>query len=236
MLTLCFRKRSFDAYGDVIPPAPGSPDGSPKRSPVEFRRVADAQTLRALTHPTRIALIEVLSIDGPHTATEAAEKVGESPSSCSFHLRQLARYGFVEEAGGGAGRRRPWKMTRLGMEISSDDDDPAAQVAASALSRLVRGRMLDRYETWTRTSSAYPRAWRDAAFDSEFVFWMTPEELNALSARLHAELTPLLRERLTDPSLRPAGALPVELLTTGFPIAPPPEPDPPATPAGSVES
>lgn len=60
--------------------------------------------MRALAHPVRSSLLELLIIDGPITATEAGERLGESPTTCSFHLRQLARYGFVEEAGGGPGR------------------------------------------------------------------------------------------------------------------------------------
>ncbi|HET9720549.1 MAG TPA: helix-turn-helix domain-containing protein [Solirubrobacteraceae bacterium] len=187
----------------------------------ELRLVSDAQTLRALTHPTRIALIETLSIHGPMTATEAAEHVGESPSSCSFHLRQLARYGFVEEAGGGQGRRRPWKMTSLGMRFSSVHADPETEVAAAALSSLIRERQLGRYRAWLRTRGSYPPQWRAAAVDDEHVFWVTAEELTALSQRLLTELLPLHRERLDDPSRRPPGALPVELLVLGYPIVPP---------------
>lgn len=69
------------------------------------RTLTDPQSLRALGHPVRLALLEAL-LAGPLTATQAGEIIGESPTTCSFHLRQLARYGFVEEAGGGAGRTR----------------------------------------------------------------------------------------------------------------------------------
>ena len=81
--------------------------GSRRRRP---RRISDVDTLRALAHPTRIALLETFVIRGAMTATEASEHVGESPSSCSFHLRQLQRFGFVEE-----GRRRA-HYRRLGGE------------------------------------------------------------------------------------------------------------------------
>lgn len=185
-----------------------------------LREISDVRTLRALTHPTRIALIDTLSIAGPMTATEAAERVGESPSSCSFHLRQLAKYGFVEEAGGGQGRRRPWKMTRLGFSMSTTQDDPVTQIAATALARLIRNRQLERFETWQQTETSYPRAWRSASINDEYLYWMTAEELGALRERLREILMPLLRERLSDPSLRPKGTLPVELLVFGFPIEP----------------
>ena len=60
------------------------------------RDIADARSMRALAHPLRLRLLEYLALRGPLTATQCAELVGESPASCSFHLRQLAKYGFVE--------------------------------------------------------------------------------------------------------------------------------------------
>src|ERR1700678_1402201 len=82
----------------------------------ELQTVSDARTMRALAHPVRIALIEVLMLGGAMTATEAGERIGESPTTCSFHLRQLAKYGLAEEAGGGRGRARPWRMPSIGMQ------------------------------------------------------------------------------------------------------------------------
>ncbi|HWJ42006.1 MAG TPA: helix-turn-helix domain-containing protein, partial [Solirubrobacterales bacterium] len=66
--------------------------------------LTDPRALRAMAHPTRLELIGLLRRGGPLTATRAARQIGESPASCSFHLRQLAKYGLVEEAGGGRGR------------------------------------------------------------------------------------------------------------------------------------
>src|SRR5258707_15026402 len=63
--------------------------------------------MRALAHPTRLALLDHLHTVDHATATECAAAVGDSPSSCSYHLRALAKWGFVEEAEGGAGRERP---------------------------------------------------------------------------------------------------------------------------------
>ncbi len=170
----------------------------------------------------RIALIEALSIGGAMTATEVGEQIGESPTTCSFHLRQLAKYGFVEEAGGGKGRARPWRMTSIGLRIANTDDDPETEIAASALVRLIRERQLDRYRTWLETQSSYPRRWREAADDSAFVFYLTVEELEQLHEELLAFLRPRFLERLTDPSLRPSGAVPVEMLVFSYPMSLPP--------------
>jgi predicted transcriptional regulator len=195
--------------------------GSRRRKP---RRIDDLDTLRALAHPTRIALLETFVIRGAMTATEASEHVGESPSSCSFHLRQLQRFGFVEEAGGGHGRSRPWRMTELGLNFSTEEGDAATRIAARALYQLVRGRQLERYRLWQETRGSYPTEWREAALDSQSFAWMTPEELQKLGARLMDEI-PGLFERIEDPSARPPGALPVELLLLGHPIAPPSKQD-----------
>ena len=130
-------------------------EGAAKRSVPARRQISDAQTMRALSHPVRIALLEVLGVEGPMTATEVGERIGESPTTCSFHLRQLAKYGFVEEAGGGKGRARPWRMTSLDIAIRGHDD-PEAELAADVLTGIFVERQRDRYRTWQDTKAAYP--------------------------------------------------------------------------------
>lgn len=61
-------------------------------------------------HPVRIALLDALADAGTLTSTEAARRLGYSSGLCSFHLRQLARYGIVEEAPHPGGRARPWRL------------------------------------------------------------------------------------------------------------------------------
>src|SRR5580700_11568611 len=83
------------------------------RKPRTVTKLSDPRALRAMAHPIRLSLIGVLRREGPLTATQAGELIGESSASCSFHLRQLAKYGLVEEAGGGHGRERPWRATTM---------------------------------------------------------------------------------------------------------------------------
>jgi predicted ArsR family transcriptional regulator len=178
--------------------------------------------MRAVSHPVRIAIIEELTIGGAMTATEVGERIGESPTTCSFHLRQLAKYGWVEEAGGGKGRARPWRMTSIGFETPSTHDDPDTDVAASTLHRLLRERQLARYEKWIETRAAYPRRWRQAVSDSEYLFYLTPEELEQLNRDIQAAIVPWMRQdRVSDPAKRPPGSLPIELMMLGYPIEPP---------------
>src|SRR3954465_3146433 len=108
------------------------------------REVADPKAMRAMAHPVRLALMEALNDAGTLTATEAAERVGESPSNCSFHLRQLAKYGFVEEAPGGTGRQRPWRAVHTGMRFTDVQEDAETALAATTLSTIVRERWFDR--------------------------------------------------------------------------------------------
>jgi DNA-binding transcriptional ArsR family regulator len=195
---------------------------APLGSPAEFRQTSDARTMRALAHPVRLALMEVLGLHGPITATEAAERIGESPTTCSFHLRQLAKYGFVEEAGGGKGRARPWRLSTIGMRLSAGEDSES-ELALVAVTQLFRERALARYRTWLESRGSYPRPWRQAAGEGEFIFYLTAEELDALSEELYQSLGPRFRERLTDPSTRPPGAIAVEMLVLSYPIEPAPE-------------
>jgi DNA-binding transcriptional ArsR family regulator len=179
--------------------------------------LTDARTMRALAHPLRIALVETLTVEGPLTATEAAEKLGESPANCSFHLRQLAKYGFVEEAGGGRGRQRPWRLTRIGMRFSDVSDSPETEVAAVLLHQVLVDRYLARYQAARRVRHALPLEWRHVTGDSEFLLYVTPEELRAVDEEVGAVLL-RYTDRLADPSLRPAGAVPIEVLLFAFPF------------------
>ena len=193
----------------------------------DVRKLTDSRTLRALTHPVRIALIEALLLNGAMTATEVGERISESPTTCSFHLRQLAKYGFVEEAGGGVGRSRPWRLTSVGMQFGTVHDDPETEMAAGALTRMLRDRQFARYQTWLETNQNFPREWRDSAGSSESIIYLTAGELDELNHELLALLLPRFRERLTDPARRPPDAVPVEILMLAYPISLPPPGDVP---------
>jgi DNA-binding transcriptional ArsR family regulator len=202
-------------------PLPGTPPLL--KSMDDVRHVTDARTLRALAHPVRIALLDALSIDGPMTATEVGERIGESPTTCSFHLRQLAKYEFVEEAGGGKGRARPWRITNIGMHFGAAEGDTESEVAVGALARIIREQQLNRYQTWRETRASYPKKWREAAGDYEYVWYLTVDELAELNREIANLLIPRFQERLHDPSTRPPGAVPVEMLMFSYPMTAPSE-------------
>src|ERR1700730_15563204 len=96
-------------------------------------RLTDPRALRAYAHPVRMALVGLLRTEGPLTATRGAELLGESSGTCSFHLRQLARYGLVEEAGGGTGREKPWRATTTSTAWDATGGGPPETAAATGL-------------------------------------------------------------------------------------------------------
>src|SRR5690242_3347027 len=102
-----------------------------------IRDVRDPRVLRAVAHPLRLRLLEVIALRGPVTATELAEEVGESPANCSWHLRQLARYGFIVEAGGGHGRQRPWRLVPEGHRWGEGTETPELARAGDAAAEVI---------------------------------------------------------------------------------------------------
>lgn len=174
------------------------------------RTIADAPALTALAHPTRLALIEAIGLSGALTATQASGVVGESPTACAYHLRTLARLGFIEEAGGGRGRERPWQLAQYGMSIG-DSDDPAATRAAQALSKVLTERFIGRIRAFELASSQFPEDVREATGTLQSVVFATPAELAELRGGILA-LMSRYADRI-DPARRPPGSHPFEMVT-----------------------
>lgn len=201
----------------TAPDLPGEAPLGPSDPNAMLRELTDPKTLRALTHPVRLALLEALALEGPLTATQAGELIGESPTTCSFHFRQLAKYGFVEEAGAGPGRQRPWKVSHTGMHFSDVTDDPEMSIAAKSLERMVFDRAMSRFASFLDAKSSYSKEWQESAQNAETLLWVTPEELREVTTEI---LTVFSRyyDRIADPSARTEGALPVEVLMLSYPV------------------
>lgn len=198
------------------------PEGTSRaQSSVEPKEITDPRELRALTHPVRLSLLEVLATQGPLTATEAGELIGESSTTCSFHFRQLAKYGFVEESGTGTGRNRPWRLVHLGMTFSDSSQGGAGKsdetaIAATALSELFVSRVFDRFSQWRRVRHSLPAPWQEACGVSESVMYVTPEELRDLRREMTA-LFARHHDRLLDPRSRPDEARCIEVFAAAYP-------------------
>lgn len=185
----------------------------------ESRRLRDPKTMRALAHPLRLTLFELVMREGTLTSTSASELTGESTGSCSFHLRQLAKYGFIEEAPGGKGRERPWRVAGISLDWSNVQEDAATAAAAEALSDLMLERRLHDLFAYLRSRGNETEEWRDAALSMGNLLYLRPEELRRLYEEIVALLIPY-GDRTRDPSKRPSDARPVQLFAYGFPLPP----------------
>jgi DNA-binding transcriptional ArsR family regulator len=190
--------------------------------PSERRSITDARTMRALAHPMRMALLELLTREGELTATRAAELLGESPGNMSWHLQTLAKYGFVEEAEGARGRSRPWRAKTSVLSVDPEGTTGELAAAEEALESIVSGRSYDKLRDWWATRGQYPAQWRRAAFSYHTFRYLTPEEMSQLSDEIN-EVLARFGERTRDRSARPPGAQPVQLIAYGHPIPPTPE-------------
>jgi DNA-binding transcriptional ArsR family regulator len=204
--------------------------GSPRAT--SYRAIRDVPSLQALAHPTRLALLEAIGQAGAMTATQASEVVGESPTACAYHLRMLARLGFIEDAGGGRGRERPWRLVPTSMRIGAESGNPAAARAAAAVEQVLLERFITSIRRFDLARSQYPPAVRDVTDTIQSIAFATPEELAELREELIALLSRYV-DRL-DPARRPAGGYPFELIlfTHVLPVPgqPPGSPDPPGDP------
>ena len=195
-------------------PEPGTPG-----APADVQRISDPLAMRAFAHPVRIKLMEALRREGPLTATRAAELLDDSPGNMSWHLQTLAKYGFVEEAGGGPGRSRPWQLVSVVHSFDTDFGDPQSSAASEALERNVLEHALAGLRQWWGQRPSYPSDWRAAAFTAVAATYLTADETEQLSNDIGQLMRPY-RDRSRQQ--RPSGALPVNVVAFAHPLPPTP--------------
>jgi len=186
-------------------------------------QLTDPRALRAVAHPTRLKLIALLRRLGPLTATQAGERIGESPAGCSFHLRSLAKWGLVEEAGGGRGRERPWQATAGGHEWAARGPSEEVDEAGDLLTRVVIEQWFDEALQWVDRRAGETREWSNAAIANDQMIAVTAAELEDIDRRVREILAPYA-QRVGRPDTHPAGARNVAHIQLGFPFADDPPP------------
>jgi DNA-binding transcriptional ArsR family regulator len=204
---------SFESSGDMPIPS-RAPDGT---ATLVLR---DPRTMRALAHPVRLRLLRHLRHHGPATATMLGASLGESPASASYHLRQLAALGFIEEvAERGNHRERWWRAPHRGTKVGPAAlDSEETRIASAAMAATVVGQssditlaFIDAVEEGTAQ-----RDWAAAATLDDSGVYLTVDELEALGRATAALLEPYA-ERFEHPSTRPEGA---ELVHVSFHAVP----------------
>jgi DNA-binding transcriptional ArsR family regulator len=168
----------------------------------------DAAGVRALAHPLRLKLLDLLRFDGPSTATLLGRRLGESSGSMSCHLRQLARYGFIEEAPARGGRERWWRYRSRRVTVDSDGA-AGRELLPELLSREAHA--LDRF---LARREALPE-WDASSFFTTLALRLTAAELAALYEGMEELLGRFRRAEAED---APADARPVRFLAFGYPL------------------
>lgn len=187
-----------------------------------------AMALRALAHPLRWKLIDLVGSEGTATATRCAEELGESVASCSYHLNILAKYGFLEHAAGGPGREKPWRLTSFTQSLSGEGLGVEGKLAAEAASEVFLDHEVGRMKERLRRRDLEPSEWQDAVSFGGVTTALTVEELRAVTAELSA-IAQRYADRATDRAKVPHGAREVRIFFATS-VAPPPR-----TPRGTPD-
>lgn len=197
---------SFTAADEAGPATEPEPATEPKLGSVDRPlQLNDPRMLRALAHPARIAILQHLAVDGPATATECAEIARLSPSACSYHLRALARHGFVEEDPGSAadGRQRPWRACVVAMSYGDEPGQPAAvRAAGRLLTESLQARFDDIRAEYLDRAADYGPEWQAGSGIRQDVLHVTADELASVRSQLQDVLGAYRR---LDRSSRPPG-------------------------------
>jgi len=182
-------------------------------------RVLDARSLRGLAHPLRMQLLVALRRGGPATASQLAQKLGESSGATSYHLRQLATHGFIKDAPQhGKGRERWWQAADGGLRFDDTllrDPDPSVRGAAAVFRFEVANIHTQEVATWLGNQREWPQEWDSATDLSDFTGRLTPETARELVQKMH-ELVESYRPLPEDTP----GAQTVRIHTHLFPSTP----------------
>ncbi|MEV5982288.1 helix-turn-helix domain-containing protein [Streptomyces sp. NPDC052114] len=179
------------------------------------------RSLRGLAHPLRMRLLSSLRLEGPATASQLAARLGESSGATSYHLRQLAEYGFVEDdPERGKGRERWWRSAHQGTRTDEDlirDRDPEVQGALSTLLYEYAAQRSQEVTTWIATRHEWSQEWDEAADTSDFTLTLTP----ALAAELSHRVGELIESyRALAPDAGTPDAAQVRVHSHVFPTRP----------------
>lgn len=198
-----------DARGPIDAGAAQTPD-----------RVLDAGALRALAHPIRVRIYDILSQYGPQTASSLAERLGESSGSTSYHLRALAAQDLIREMPDrGTARERWWERPRG--SVSLHNPSATRTPSGRAASQIVLTETLNRRHEQLMEfalgglDADAPDGWEDAAVISTATTRLTPEQLAELVASVASLVDDYVRRHRDQTG---EGVRPVTIRTDMFPL------------------
>jgi DNA-binding transcriptional ArsR family regulator len=164
----------------------------PMTDPAPHRRITDPEVLKGLAQPIRQRLYRLLLQFGPATGGSLAKRLGADPGQISYHLRELARRGFVEDVPELARdlRERWWQATPGSTTWSFlDFAEPEARAVADVVKMQMVVDEFNRLRRFEQGRDGWSEAWRRAVMSSESFLRLTPDELTELTTELQSVLT-----------------------------------------------
>lgn len=153
-------------------------------------RVLDSGALRALAHPLRIRIYDILSQYGPQTASSLAERLGESSGATSYHLRALAKQDLIREvADRGSARERWWERPVGGVSFASEEalKTPSGRAATQiVMNEFFRLRQEQLMRFIDRGLSHEGESWQEGSMISTATARLTSQQSKELSRKIMA--------------------------------------------------
>jgi DNA-binding MarR family transcriptional regulator len=147
---------------------------------------------------------------GRATTADAARELGISHGLASHHLRQLAKYGFVEQVRGKDHRERPWRLVATSYNWQGAEATAEGAAAIDVVEQVYAEQALEDFLDWQQRRKNWPQSWREHAGIGLSGVYLTQAELAGLTRDIEALLQRYTDERpIDDVTSRPAGSVPV---------------------------
>lgn len=182
----------------------------------------DTMALRALAHPQRMRMLGLLRIEGPATATSLAARLGLNSGATSYHLRQLARHGFIEEdETRGNARDRWWRAAHESTTfLAKDNTDEDAVDAGIAFAQAALNTQIEQMQRALARHVELAPEWRKASTISDFNIPLSAAQAEALVEKLHAVLWDAMESAPPLGETYETGVEPVTIILHAFPRPP----------------
>jgi len=175
------------------------------------RLLDDPLSIRALAHPLRLELQSIVGRSGKITAADAARELGISHALASHHLRQLAKYGFVEQVQGADARERPWRIVHTSYSAEGIDEQAGGAAALAVLEQVTAERAVEDLIEWHERRAEWTEGWRSHTGVGRSTLYLTEQEVIELTDAMDSLLAEYAEQRpLDDIASRPEGSVPVE--------------------------
>src|ERR1700753_2841452 len=173
------------------------------------RLLEDPRSIRPRAHPLRLELQSIVGRSGKITAADAARELGISHALASHHLRQLAKYGFVEQVEGADARERQWRVVHTSYSAEGIDERPGGGAALTVLEQVTAERAVEDLIDWHQRRDDWSEGWRTHSGVGRSMLYLTEQELVQLTDAMEALLADYVEQRpLDDIASRPEGSVP----------------------------